>query len=163
MRQRQVDIVERDLEQLLHSLQSLYFYAACFDNPTPYLDVIDIQQSDPDRALFTVMVANMPLRHSRYQNDNYVDVIFVIEPEYPLLPPNGLYISDECDHAGKILRSLKERLNAFSENASHGARAIPYFSWICLGFGPSQWNYCHGNPKQGDSITTLIYAFYDFA
>jgi hypothetical protein len=156
----QCDIVARDLAHLQAALDSLYGYAGYRDVPPPSLGLADFQGDPKQGGLWSVFVRNMPLHRTRYGKGNHVNLVFVLEEQYPLVAPNGLYLSDECQHTRSVLRRLN--LNAFSENAYHGARAMKNFSWVCLGFH-NGWSYCRGDPQGGDSLATLLYAFYHHA
>lgn len=101
-----------------------------------------------------LLIKGMPLSSKKFKASNS-DVLFLLPPDYPSLPPIGCYLNypwDTVDHH-------------FTQQSHYGA---PFLSkegwyWYCLGLGGGfdrhKWNdrwRPTSNPAEGHNLSTLF-------
>ncbi|MCX7595374.1 MAG: hypothetical protein N2235_16765 [Fischerella sp.] len=104
-----------------------------------------------------VLVKGMPLSSKKFKASN-TDVLFLLPPEYPRLPPIGCYLNYPWDTVG-------EGDHHFTRQSYYGA---PFLSdegwyWYCVGLGGgfnrdkwlNTWKPSH-QPEKGHNLATLF-------
>lgn len=98
---------------------------------------------------------NFPLPDG-YRPD-YIDVLLITD-DYPARPPIGLYVLNKRNEA--LIRQIRDRFNAFHNEAFHDAPAIPGYTWICYHYSGNSWRYRTDNPTRGDNVRKFIASFF---
>ena len=104
-----------------------------------------------------ILIKRMPLSSSKFKVSNS-DVLFLLPPDYPRLPPIGCYLNYPWDTVG-------EGDHHFTRQSYYGA---PFLSeegwyWYCVGLGggfnPDKWLNSwrpSNNPERGHNLVTLF-------
>lgn len=104
-----------------------------------------------------VLIKGMPLSSNKFKVSN-TDILFLLPPDYPRLPPIGCYLNYPWDTVG-------EGDHHFTQQSYYGA---PFLSeegwyWYCVGLGGgfnrdkwlNSWRPSR-NPEQGHNLATLF-------
>jgi hypothetical protein len=110
-----------------------------------------------DTKYTAVLVKGMPLSSKKFKASN-TDVLFLLPPEYPRLPPIGCYLNYPWDTVG-------EGDHHFTRQSYYGA---PFLSdqgwyWYCVGLGGgfnrdkwlNTWKPSN-QPEKGHNLATLF-------
>lgn len=102
-----------------------------------------------------IAIQNSPLPDG-YKPD-FIDILLMM-PDYPAVPPIGLYVLNKSNAA--LIAQLQRKFNAFRDNAYHDAEAISGYTWICYHYASNGWKFRGDNPGRGDNIRKFIACFY---
>jgi hypothetical protein len=110
-----------------------------------------------DTTYTAVLVKGMPLSSKKFTSSN-TDILFLLPPDYPRLPPIGCYLNYPWNTVG-------EGDHHFTRQSHYGA---PFLSeegwyWYCVGLGGgfnyevwlNSWRPTN-NPAQGHNLATLF-------
>lgn len=111
----------------------------------------------PDIFYTAILIKGMPLSSSKFRV-SHTDVLFLLPPQYPRIPPVGCYLNYPWSTVG-------EGDHHFTRQSHYGA---PFLSeegwyWYCVGLGGgfSQQRWLNAwrpskNPAQGHNLSTLF-------
>lgn len=120
-------------------------------------NIIVGKKSVSDTCYTAVLIKGMPLSSGKFAVSN-TDILFLLPPEYPRIPPIGCYLNYPWATVG-------EGDHHFTRQSYYGA---PFLSqegwyWYCVGLGGgfnrerwlNSWRPSN-NPEKGHNLTTLF-------
>ncbi len=109
-----------------------------------------------NRDYIGVLIENLSVNPERFNDIKSVRALVLLPPEYPRLPPLGVYVN----------RNLQAATRHFVKKAVHGAPDLVRqgWYWFCHGIGgfevdqrQAAWRPA-ANPREGDNLCTVIAA-----
>lgn len=102
-----------------------------------------------------VVVKSLPLPDG-YRPDE-IDVLLLVD-NFPSMPPIGLYALTEGNE--QVVGQLRDRFNAFRNQAFHEAPPVERYTWICYAYADNAWRYNASDPRRGDNLKKFLASFY---
>jgi len=104
-----------------------------------------------------VLIKGMPLTTRKFQVSN-TDILFLLPPEYPALPPIGCYLNYPW-------KTMGQGDHHFTQQSHYGAPFLGEegWYWYCVGLGggfnPNRWSNTWKptkNPENGHNLATIF-------
>ncbi len=102
-----------------------------------------------------VVIEAMPLPDGYHPDE--IDLLLLVD-NFPSIPPIGIYMLNRGNE--HLVRQLKNRFNAFQNNAYHDAPAIKNYTWLCYAYANNHWRYNASDPRQGDNLRKFLSSFF---
>jgi len=143
MRERQIDLLERDL-----------------DGIEAFLDEFDPPANGETRTVETnaagelVIVRNFPLPDGC--NPDYIDLLLMTH-QYPSAPPVGIYILE--NNNAEVIADLGRTFNVMHA-AAYSAPTVEGYRWVCFIHQGNRWRFNHHDIVSGDNLRKFLIGFY---